>query len=141
MTNDNDSILIGLGCSTAASTSEIVGLVEACLREANCQAGQIVAFATHSRKRGSESLVDTAIRFGVPLFFLDDDALAPGIDSTCEAVVAAAGPLQLGKRKSRYATCAIARCDTEFSVASLAQPVRPSAAIAASRSATSVAGP
>ena len=138
---DNDPILIGLGCSTAASATEIAGLVEACLREANCQAGQIVAFATHSRKRGSEALIGTAIRFGVPLFFLDDDALAPGIESTCEAVAAAAGPLQLGKRKSRYATCAIARCDTEFSVASLAQPVRPSAAIAASRSATSVAGP
>lgn len=139
MTIYDGPILIGLGCATAAGTDEIVGLIKACLTEANCRPDQIVALASHARKAGSRSLIDTAARFGVPLFFLGDDALAPGIPGTCEAVAAAAGPLRLPKRKSRFATCAIAECTRGLSLQSWPQP--PSAAIAASKLATSVAGP
>ena len=140
MTNDRP-ILIGLGCSTSADADEILALVQACLVEANCQADQIVALASHTRKTGSRALADAAHHFGVPLFFLDDEAVAPNIASTCEAVAAAAGPLLLCKRKSRFATCAIAECAPGFIVERLVQPGSANATIAASMSATSVAGP
>lgn len=134
MTNDECPVLIGLGCASAASTEEIIALVEACLIESGCDANQITAFASHSRKRGSVALIEAAAHFGLPLYFLDDDDLAPGIPGTSEAVAASAGPLCLSKRKSRYATCAIAFCALE----SVAQPAR-IAVKAAATLATSVA--
>lgn len=134
MTNDERPILIGLGCASAASGDEVIALVEACLIESGCDADQIAAFASHSRKRGSLALIQAAGFYGVPLYFLDDDDLAPGIAGTCEAVAASVGPLCLSKRKSRYATCAIAFCEVD----AFAQPPR-IAAMAASRLSTSVA--
>jgi cobalamin biosynthesis protein CbiG len=132
--NDERPILVGLGCASAASTTEVVALIEACLIEASCDVDQIIAFASHSRKRGSVALIEAATHFGLPLYFLDDDDLAPGVPGTCEAVAASAGPLCLSKRKSRYATCAIAFCALD----SVAQPTR-IAAMAASTLATSIA--
>jgi len=131
---DDRSILIGLGCASAASAEEIIALVEACLIEAGFAIDQITAFASHSRKLGSIALREAAAHFGSPLYFLDDEDLAPGIPGTCEAVAASAGPLVLSKRKSRYATCAIAYC----AVGSIAQPAR-TAARAASTLPTSAA--
>ncbi|HEY0034036.1 MAG TPA: cobalamin biosynthesis protein [Devosia sp.] len=140
MTNDRP-ILIGLGCSTSADADEVLALVQACLVEANCQADQIVALASHTRKAGSRALADAADYFGLPLLFLDDEMVSPNIASTCESVAAAAGPLLLAKRKSRFATCAIAQCTPSFTQERLVQPGSANAAIAASMSATSVAGP
>lgn len=137
MSNFDRPILIGLGCASAAGAAEIIALVEACLLESRCDSSQITAFATHSRKLGSRALMQTATYFGVPLYFLDDEELAPGIAGTCEAVAATAGPLRLSKRKSRYATCAIAECAADF----MAQQLNPNAAMAASTVPTSVAGP
>lgn len=134
-------ILIGLGCSTSADADEILALVQVCLIEANCQADQIVALASHTRKTASRALADTAHHLGVPLFFLSDEAVAPNIASTCEAVAAAAGPLLLPKRKSHFATCAIAECAPGLVLERLVQPGSANAAMAASISATSVAGP
>ena len=135
MTNDECPVLIGLGCASAAGAAEIIALVRACLLEAGCDADQITAFATHSRKRGSLALMQAASHFGVPLFFLEDDELAPGLPGTCEAVAASAGPLHLAKRKSRYATCAIAFCVADYSI-----PPLTIAAMAPSTLSTSVAG-
>jgi cobalt-precorrin 5A hydrolase/precorrin-3B C17-methyltransferase len=134
-------LIIGLGCSTSASADEIVALIAACLAEVGRNPGSIAALATHMRKRGSAALARAAEHYDVPLRFLDDDDLAAGISGTCEAVAAAAGPLLLGKRKSRYATCAIAACGPDFVLAAFGQPERPSAAMASSMSATSLAGP
>ncbi len=138
---DDRPILIGLGCSTSADSLEILALVQACLAEADCHADQIIALASHARKTGSRALADTAHHFGVPLLFLGDYAVAPGIASTCEAVAAAAGSLLLGKRKSRFATCAIAQCAPGFGLDRLVQAGSANAPMAASISATSVAGP
>ena len=135
------SVVVGLGCSTAASASEIVGLIEACLAEAGIQPRQIAAFATHIRKHDSLALKQAAAQFDLPLLVLDDAELAPAIPGTCEAVAAAAGPLLLGKRKTRHATCAIAVAGPDFDLASFGQPANPSAAIASSTLATSLAGP
>jgi cobalamin biosynthesis protein CbiG len=134
-------LIIGLGCSTAASAGEIVALIAACLAEIRRDPHDIAALATHSRKRGSTALAEAAAHYDLPLRFLDDDELAPGVTGTCEAVAAAAGPLLLGKRKSRYATCAVAACGAGFDLSAFGQPDSPSAAIASSTLATSLAGP
>lgn len=139
MTNDRP-ILIGLGCSTSADSHEILALVRACLAEADCHFDQVMALASHRRKAGSQALADAAYHLGVPLFFLDDDEVAPGIASTCEAVAAAAGPLLLGKRKSRFATCAIAECAPGFALDRMVHAGNDNAFIAASMSVTSMAG-
>ena len=138
---DHHPLIIGLGCSTAASACEIVALIAACLAEASRDSSDIAALASHSRKRGSAALAQAAAHYGVPLRFLDDDDLAQGIPGTCEAVAAAAGPLVLRKRKSRYATCAIAKAAPAFDLATFGQPASPSAAIASSTLSTSLAGP
>lgn len=134
-------LIIGLGCSSAASADEVVALIAACLAEIDRDCASVSAFATHVRKRGSMALAQAARHYDVPLRFLADDELAPGISGTCEAVAAAAGPLLLGKRKSRYATCAIAACRPGFVLSAFGQPESPSAAMAASTLATSLAGP
>ena len=134
-------VVVGVGCASAATPDEIIALIDACLREAGIRPSQIAALATHIRKFGSLALVEAAGHFGVPLRFLDDDELAHGVPGTAEAVAAAAGPLRLGKRKSAYATCAIALGAPGFSPARFGQPSSPSAAMASSSVATSVAGP
>jgi cobalamin biosynthesis protein CbiG len=134
MTHLDRSIFIGLGCASAASAAEIIDLVDACLVEAGCDASQITALASHSRKRGSLALAKAADHFAVPLYFLADNDLAPGLRGTCEAVAASAGPLHLAKRKSRYATCAIALCAS----GDVAQPAI--TAMASATLPTSVAG-
>jgi cobalt-precorrin 5A hydrolase/precorrin-3B C17-methyltransferase len=134
-------LLLGLGCSSAAQADEIITLVDASLAEAGLTARPLAAFATHARRRDSVALAQAAAHYGLPLRFLDDDELAPAYPGTCEAVAAAAGPLLLGKRKSRYATCAIAVCAPGFDLSAFGQPASPSAAMASSRLATSLAGP
>nr|WP_295883389.1 cobalamin biosynthesis protein [uncultured Devosia sp.] len=138
---DRPPLIIGLGCATAASAEEIIALIAACLAEIHRDPQDIAALATHMRKRGSNALAEAAAHYDQPLYFLDDDDLAPAIPGTCEAVASAAGPLLLGKRKSRYATCAIAACRPGFNLATFGQPDSPSAAIASSTLATSLAGP
>ena len=134
-------IVFGLGCSSAANSGEIIGLMRSSLAEASLSAHQIAAIATHVRKRDSLALMQAAAHFDLPLRFLDDEDLAAGVPGTCEAVAAAAGPLLLGKRKSRLATCAIAMAATGFEVASFGQVASPSAVMASSTLATSLAGP
>ena len=138
---DDAPLVLGLGCSTSASTAEIVALIDASLAETGLDPRRVCALATHIRKRGSVALAQAAARYDLPLRFLDDDELAPDHQGTCEAVAAAAGPLLLGKRKSRYATCAIAACGPGFVLSAFGQPASPSASMASSTSATSLAGP
>ena len=134
-------VVIGLGCSSSAQAGEIVALMHACLSEAGIDSGAIVAIATHVRKRDSLALMQSASHFDLALRFLDDDDLALGVPGTSEAVAAAAGPLLLGKRKSRFATCAIAVAAPGFVPSAFGQPASPSAAMASSTLATSLAGP
>lgn len=140
-TPSHPRLIIGLGCSTAASPDEIVALIATCLAEIRRDSRSISALATHVRKRGSMALVQAAAHYDVPLRFLADDELAPSHPGTCEAAAAAAGPLLLGKRKSRYATCAVAACAPAFDLAAFGQPESPNAAMAPATSATSLAGP
>lgn len=131
-------IVAGIGFASAATAGEVIGLIAACLAEAGLSAAQLVAIGTHARKRGSPVARQVALHFGVPLRLLSDPDPGPGL---AEAVAAAAGPLRLGKRKSRYATCALALCPANFRLADFGQPSSPSAAMASSTVATSSAGP
>ena len=134
-------IVAGIGFASAATAGEIIGLIGACLAEAGFHAGQLAAIGTHARKQASPITAQVALHFGVPLRLFDDADLPAGVPGLAEAVAAAAGPLQLRKQKSRYATCAIAHCGPGFSLAGFGQPSSLRAAMASSTVATSSAGP
>lgn len=150
-------IVAGIGCGSAATTTEIVALIHACLSEAGLPLSALLAIGTHVRKRDAMPLRAAAVQLGVPLRLLDDAELAAGIPhpsagvaaaiglpSIAEAVAAAAGPLLLGKRKSAHATCALAVCAPQFGIAHfgrVAGYANSSAAMASSTLATSNAGP
>lgn len=139
MTQLSGRIVAGIGFASAATTDEVIALVEACLAEAGLAATHLVAIATHRRKLGTALPLRVAAHFGVPLRLLEDrDLPLPGL---AEGAAAAAGPLRLGKRKSRYATCALAECLPGLAVEAFGQSPISSASIAASRLATSWAGP
>lgn len=139
MTEVSRRLVAGIGFATAASADEIVGLVAACLAEAGCSSAQLVAIGTHRRKLGNAVPFRVAAHFGVPLRLLDDADLVS--DSVAEAVALAAGSLRIGRRQSRYATCALAECSAGFNVTAFGQPPSPRAATASSIVATSSAGP
>ena len=139
--NPPGRIVAGIGFASAATASEIIGLIEACLAEAGLPAGQLAAIGTHARKRSSLVPAQVAQHFGVPLRLFADEDLSAGVPGVAEAVAAAAGPLRLQKRKSAYATCAIATCRPSFSLAAFGQPSSARAAMASSTVATSSAGP
>ena len=139
MTDASGPIVAGIGFATAATADEVIGLIEACLAEAGLAAGQLAAIGTHARKLGNAIPLQVAAHFGVLLRLLDDADLS--MDGLAEGVAAAAGPLRLGRRQSRYATCAMAECRPGFSVAAFGQPPIARAAMASSTLATSLAGP
>ncbi len=148
-------IVAGIGCGSAATTTEIIALIHACLAETGHPASALLAIASHSRKQHAQPLHAAAAHFGVPLRLLGDAELAPatpspgvlahiGLPAIAEAVAVAAGPLLLGKRKSAHATCALAACAPDFNPAlfgSAGLYPSSSAAMASSTLATSRAGP
>ena len=139
MTQISGRIVAGIGFASAATAQELIGLIAASLAEAGLAATHLAAIATHKRKLGTAIPLHVAAHFGVPLRLLEDrDLPLPGL---AEGTAAAAGPLRLGKRKSRYATCALADCAPGFTLAAFGQPPISSATIASSRLATSLAGP
>lgn len=139
MTQASARIVAGIGFASAASAEEVAGLIEACLAEAGFSGTQLVAVGTHARKLGNPVPLRVASHFGVALRLLADaDLLLEGL---AEGVAAAAGPLCLGMRKSRYATCALALCGPTFDVSRFGQPPIARAAMASSTLATSLAGP
>lgn len=139
MTQVSGRIVAGIGFATAADAQEVIELIDACLAEAGYAAGQLAAIATHTRKLGTAVPLRVAAHFGVPLRLLDDRDLA--MEGLAEGAAAAAGPLRLRKRKSRYATCALADCGPGFVAAAFGQSPISSAPMAASTLSTSSAGP
>jgi cobalamin biosynthesis protein CbiG len=139
--NPSGRIVAGIGFASAATAAEVIGLIDACLAEAGLAADQLAAIGTHVRKRTSPVPAQVAQHFGVPLRLFADEDLSPDVPGIAEGVAAAAGPLDLNKRKSRYATCAIAVCRPGFGLSGFGQPSSPRAAMASSTVATSSAGP
>jgi cobalamin biosynthesis protein CbiG len=120
-------IVAGIGCTSTGTAEDILQLLAATLAEAGMAPAQLVAIASHERRRDSLALRAAAASLGVPLHFHGEPDQTRGV---CEAAAAAFGPLLVGKRKSARVTCAIA-----------AAVQSPSAAMASSTLATSWAGP
>lgn len=148
-------VIAGVGSASRASVDEIIALISDCLCELDIPPNHLVAIATHLRKTGDPVLVAVARHFSVPLRLLDNFELdAPisgsefvlvtvGAPSVAEAAALAAGTLALPKRKSAYATCALAKVENDFEVEAFGRPQlsSASASMAASTVPTSRAAP
>jgi cobalamin biosynthesis protein CbiG len=120
-------IVVGVGCSRGCDAAELLGLVDAALREARVGAGEpVAALATVDRKAREPGLVEAARRRGWPVRTHPAAALAAVVVPTPSAVVerhvgtpsvaeaaallsSGAGRLLLPKRRTAHATCALAR--------------------------------
>jgi len=136
-----DRYVVGMGFASAASADEIIALLESCLSACSVDDRQLVAIGTHMRKLASPLLLSVALHFGVPLRLFDQDDLRDAGPGVADAVAGLAGPLQLRKQKSDFATCAIARCAPGFNLTGFGQPYSANAVIASSTLLTSIAGP
>ncbi|KKB85624.1 hypothetical protein VW29_06530 [Devosia limi DSM 17137] len=146
--------MAGIGCCRAIAADEIIALIETAMLEAALPRVSLLAIGTHERKSVEPGLRAAAAYFDVPLRILADAELEPvavhlpvtraGVAAVAEAVALTAGDLVLGKRKSAGATCALGAVRPGFDLTNFgrsAQAPTSSAAIAASMSATSLAGP
>ncbi|WP_318204218.1 precorrin-3B C(17)-methyltransferase [Streptomyces sp. SCL15-4] len=122
------SLVVGVGASKGAPAEEVVGLVEAALREAGLSARSVAELATVDAKAAEPGIVAAAERFGVPLVTYSAGELAGvevphpseaplaavGTPSVAEAAaLLRGGELLVPKRKSdarpAMATCAVVR--------------------------------
>lgn len=126
------TLVVGLGCASAAQSDEVVALVEAVLDEAGLAPAAIAAFATITEHGKTPALREAAARYGVPLRLFSkreldkerhrlaspSDAVeaATGLAGVCEAAALKAGTLIVHKRKSALVTCAIGKADTPLIV-------------------------
>jgi cobalt-precorrin 5A hydrolase/precorrin-3B C17-methyltransferase len=122
-------LALGIGCERGCSTEEIVDLARSALAEAGLAAGAVAAVVSVELKLAEPAIHALAAEFGVPARFFPASRLlvetprlserspaafrATGCWGVAEgAAFAAAGPdgvLVVPKRKSRRATCAVAR--------------------------------
>ncbi|MFI1208370.1 precorrin-3B C(17)-methyltransferase [Streptomyces sp. NPDC020802] len=122
------SLVVGVGASKGAPVDEVLGLVEAALRDAGLSARSVAELATVDAKAGEPGIVGAAERLGVPLVTYAAEELAKvdvpnpsdaplaavGTPSVAEAAaLVRGGELLVPKRKSAaipaMATCAVVR--------------------------------
>ncbi|MGW1626114.1 precorrin-3B C(17)-methyltransferase [Streptomyces sp. NPDC002172] len=125
------SLVVGVGASKGAPVDEVLGLVDAALRDAGLSPRSIAELATVDAKAGEPGIVAAAARLGVPLVTYSAEELAGvrvpnpsdaplaavGTPSVAEAAaLARGGELLVPKRKSEreddrpaMATCAVVR--------------------------------
>ncbi|MFF0162425.1 precorrin-3B C(17)-methyltransferase [Streptomyces sp. NPDC005263] len=122
------SLVVGVGASRGAPVEEVLGLVEAALRDAGLSARSIAELATVDAKAEETGIVEAAERLGVPLVTWSAPELASvnvpnpsdaplaavGTPSVAEAAaLVGGGELLVPKRKSAadpaMATCAVVR--------------------------------
>ncbi|MFJ8543547.1 precorrin-3B C(17)-methyltransferase [Streptomyces sp. NPDC093586] len=125
------SLVVGVGASKGAPVDEVLGLVEAALRDAGLSAASVAGLATVDAKADEPGIVGAAERLGVPLVTYAAEKLAGvevpnpsgaplaavGTPSVAEAAALAdGGELLVPKRKSErpdgspaMATCAVVR--------------------------------
>ncbi|MFF9026138.1 precorrin-3B C(17)-methyltransferase [Streptomyces iakyrus] len=122
------TLVVGVGASKGAPVEEVLGLVEAALREAGLSVASVAELATVDAKAEEAGIVGAARRLGVPLVTYSAEELA-GVDvpnpsdaplaavgtpSVAEAAaLVGGGELLVPKRKSAaspaMATCAVVR--------------------------------
>jgi cobalt-precorrin 5A hydrolase/precorrin-3B C17-methyltransferase len=135
-------LALGIGCERNCDPDEIAALADACLAEVGLIGDAVAAVVSVELKLGEPGIHVLAERLGVPARFfsalrlLDETSRlsekseaafrATGCWGIAEgAALAAAGPggaLVLSKRKSRRATCAIARAATPIDVSVIGRP-------------------
>jgi cobalt-precorrin 5A hydrolase/precorrin-3B C17-methyltransferase len=125
------SLVVGVGASRGAPVGEVLGLVEAALRDAGLCVRSVVELATVDAKAAEPGIVEAAGRLGVPVVTYTAEELAGisvphpsdaplaavGTPSVAEAAaLARGGELLVPKRKSEradgrpaMATCAVVR--------------------------------
>jgi cobalt-precorrin 5A hydrolase/precorrin-3B C17-methyltransferase len=135
-------LALGIGCERACSTQEIADLAQSALAEAGLAAGAVAAVVSVELKLAETAIHALAAELGVPARFFSASRLlletprlserslaafrATGCWGVAEgAALAAAGPdgvLLVPKRKSRRATCAIARSPQPIVASEIGRP-------------------
>ncbi len=135
-------LVLGIGCRGGCSAAEIAALVDATLAEAGLMPGAVAAVASIELKRTEPGILAVAAAFGVPARFFAAARLlaetsrlsersaaafrATGCWGVAEAAALAAcgsdGVLLVPKRRSRRATCAVARGSAPIDGAALSWP-------------------
>ncbi|MEJ2122469.1 MAG: precorrin-3B C(17)-methyltransferase [Alphaproteobacteria bacterium] len=135
-------LAVGIGCERNAEPEEVVDLVTRTLAEAGLADGAVAAVFSIDLKMDEPAVHAVAAALGVPVRFFDAARLeteTPRLQNPSEAVfrevgchgvaegaaLAAAGPegeLVVPKRKSRRATCAIARAPAPIDPATAGRP-------------------
>jgi cobalt-precorrin 5A hydrolase/precorrin-3B C17-methyltransferase len=118
------SLVVGVGCSRGAGNDEIIGLIEASLKDAGLSLNSVATLASIDVKRDEGGLLEAAGRLDRPLRFFPAEELslaevlnpsevvrgAVGTPSVAEAAVVSSGAqLIVEKQKSANATAAIGR--------------------------------
>jgi cobalt-precorrin 5A hydrolase/precorrin-3B C17-methyltransferase len=135
-------LALGIGCERGCSTEEIADLARSALAEAGLAAGAVAAVVSVELKLAEPAIHALAAELGVPARFFPASRLlvetprlserspaafrATGCWGVAEgAALAAAGPggvLAVPKRKSRRATCAIARAAQPIIAEAIGRP-------------------
>jgi cobalt-precorrin 5A hydrolase / cobalt-factor III methyltransferase / precorrin-3B C17-methyltransferase len=135
-------LALGIGCQRGCSTEEIADLARSALAEAGLAAGAVAAVVSIELKLAEPAIHALAAELGVPARFFPASRLlvetprlserspavfqATGCWGVAEgAALAAAGPdgvLLVPKRKSRRATCAIARASQPIFAEAIGRP-------------------
>jgi cobalt-precorrin 5A hydrolase / precorrin-3B C17-methyltransferase len=118
------SLVAGVGCSRGTGKDEIVGLIEASLKDAELSRNSLATLASIDAKRDEVGLLEAALTLAVPVRFFPAANLsavsvpnpsevvrgAVGTPSVAEAAVVSSGAqLIVEKRKSANVTVAIGR--------------------------------
>ena len=135
-------LALGIGCERGCSAEEIADLVRSALAEAALAAGAVAAVVSVELKLAEPAIHALAAELGVPVRFFPASRLlvetprlserspaafrATGCWGVAEgAALAAAGPdgvLVVPKRKSRRATCAVARASQPIIAEAIGRP-------------------
>jgi cobalt-precorrin 5A hydrolase / precorrin-3B C17-methyltransferase len=135
-------LALGIGCERGCSADEIAALAEASLAEAGLAAAAVAVVVSADLKLGEPGIHALAAQRGVPARFFAANRLlaetprltersaaafrATGCWGVAEgAALAAAGPggeLVVPKRKSRRATCAVARAASPIDASAIGRP-------------------
>jgi len=135
-------LALGIGCERGCSAEEIADLARSVLAEARLAAGAVAAVVSVDLKLGELAIHALAAELGVPARFFPASRLlvetprlserspaafrATGCWGVAEGAALAAagrdGVLAVPKRKSRRATCAVARAPQPIAAAAIGRP-------------------
>jgi cobalt-precorrin 5A hydrolase / cobalt-factor III methyltransferase / precorrin-3B C17-methyltransferase len=134
-------LALGIGCERGCSPAEIAALADATLAEAGLAMDAVAAVVSLELKRAEPGILALAAALGVPAHFFSAARLlaetgrlserseavfrATGCWGVAEAAALAAcgadAVLIIPKRRSRRATCALARASAPIDIAALAR--------------------